>query len=70
MARRLPFKVRVHKLVELWVDVEASTPAEAEAEAVKVPGVVSVFAKSAMRADRPADEPGPISVEDDKPQRK
>ena len=39
--------------VEDWVDVEALTASEAETQAYKVPGVVSVFGKSAIRGDHP-----------------
>jgi hypothetical protein len=51
MPRRNQWRVRVQRLVEVYVDVEAFDALDAEAEAAKVPGVKSVFAKSAMRTD-------------------
>lgn len=51
MTRRLPWRVRVQRNVESWVDVEAMTAVEAEAEAKNVSGVTNVFPKSAIRTD-------------------
>ena len=45
------YRVRVYRKVEIWVDVDAYSAAEAEAEAAKVPGVLSVFGQSAVRKD-------------------
>ena len=64
MKRRYAWRVRVRRLVEDWVDVDASTAREAEEEARKCPGVVSVFPGSALPADE-ADKPDrPPGVED------
>jgi hypothetical protein len=49
--RAKPWRVRVMRSVETWTDVTAQSAAEAEAEAAKVPGVLQVFARSAIRAD-------------------
>jgi hypothetical protein len=50
------YQVRVYRKVEVWVEVKATSPIEAETEAYKVPGVVNVFPKSAiMSSDRVED---------------
>lgn len=51
MPRPSTWRVRVQRNAETYVDVMAYSAISAEAEAAKVPGVVSVFAKSAMRVD-------------------
>jgi len=51
MPRPSTWRVRVQRSTETYVDVMAYSPASAESEALKVPGVVSVYAKSAMRID-------------------
>lgn len=52
---RIPiWRVRVRRAIEVWVDVQAVTAAQAEIEAVYVPGVISVFGKSAIRGDEAA----------------
>lgn len=53
MARASTWRVRVKRSVETFVDVSANSAIHAEAEAAKAPGVLSVFAKSAMRIDDP-----------------
>ena len=50
MARPEQWRVRVKSCIETWVEVAAHSAAEAEAEAVNVPGVISVFPKSATSA--------------------
>lgn len=52
MQRKKPWKVRVRREEEVWVAVEASTPAEAEILAAQLPKVLSVFGKSATPASR------------------
>jgi hypothetical protein len=47
--RRSTYRVRVKRAVEVFVDVQAYTAAGAEIEAARVPGVLQVFAKSAVR---------------------
>ena len=64
MARRLPWRVRVIRRAEAWVDVEAFTVADAEIEASKAPGVMSVFPNSAVRADE-ADEDERVRVREE-----
>ena len=51
MARPVPWRVRVKRSVEAWVEVQASSGPEAEVEAAKIPGVVSVFGRSAIYGD-------------------
>lgn len=51
MQRRFPYRVRVIRQSEAWVDVEAPSKEGAFHEAAKVPGVISVFLGSAIRAD-------------------
>lgn len=53
------------KKVEATVQVEAETSAQAEHDAAYVPGVISVFAKSAIRADHPAGSEQQQGVEDE-----
>lgn len=65
MARPQPWRVRVRRAIETWVDVEATSGPEAESEAAKVPGVISVFGRSALRGDESA-KPLPLpGVEDE-----
>lgn len=54
MSRLTTWRVRVKRAMEVWVDVQATTAVEAEADAVKLPGVISVFGKSAIRGDEAA----------------
>jgi hypothetical protein len=65
MPRRFPWRVRVKQQLESWCDVEAFTALEAESEAYKAPGVVSVFPGSAIRADVVAESERPVGVRDD-----
>jgi len=65
MARLTIWRVRVRRSVEAWVDVEADTAALAEVEAQKVPGVLSVFGKSAIRGDEAAMPERPAGVRDE-----
>ena len=51
MARRFQWRVRVMRVAEVFVDVEATDIEDAEKEAAKVPGVKMVFTKSALRTD-------------------
>ena len=62
--RKIVWRVRVRRAVEAWVEAEAFTAAEAEIEAVKVPGVISVFVGSALRADESAVPERPAGVRD------
>lgn len=54
MPRPIIWRVRVRRAMEVWVDVQAVTGAEAEVEAIKLPGVIGVFGKSAIRGDEAA----------------
>ena len=65
MPRRFPWRVRVQRTVESWVDVEAFTAAEAEAEARTAPGVTSVFPRSAIRADEMTEQERPVGVREE-----
>lgn len=49
--KRLPYRVRVKRAVEDWVEVVAETPDQAEQLAANLPHVISVFGKSAIRGD-------------------
>lgn len=42
---------------EVWVSVEAETAAEAEAKAVALPRVLSVFGSSAVPGDKRVSDP-------------
>lgn len=56
------WRVRVKRSVEVWVDVESETARGAEIEAVKVPGVISVFERSAISGDEVAAPERPVGV--------
>ena len=58
------WRVRVQRAEEVWVAVEAETAAEAEAKAVGLPRVVSVFGRSAVPGDYIASDPFPSVQED------
>lgn len=58
------WRVRVRRAIEAWVDVSATSSSQAEIEALKVPGVLSVFGQSAMRGDEQALADRPIGVEE------
>ena len=49
--RQIMWRVRVKRAVDTWVDVEAHTAADAERAAAELPGIVSVFGRSAIRGD-------------------
>jgi hypothetical protein len=59
------WRVRVKRAIESWVEVQAASAAEAEREAAKVPGVVSVFARSAATGDEIVQEGQPLGVRDE-----
>ena len=65
MARLTIWRVRVRRSVEAWVDVEADTAALAEIDAQKVPGVLSVFGKSAIPGNEAAMPERPAGVRED-----
>ena len=61
----LPFRVRVRKLMETWVDIEATSATEAERQAMMLPGVVSVFDFSAIPTDKPVNSATPdVGIEE------
>lgn len=64
MKRPTMWRVRVQRAMEVFVDVQATSAEQAEAEAAKVPGVVSVFGKSAIRVDQANRPEPPAGVED------
>lgn len=65
MPRLTIWRVRVKRAVEVWVDVQAVTSAQAEADAVNLPGVISVFGKSAIRGDEAALPERPAGVREE-----
>lgn len=65
MPRLTIWRVRVKRSVEVWVDVQAHTAAEAEVSAADLPGVISVFGKSAIRGDEAAMPERPVGVRED-----
>ncbi len=65
MSRLLPWRVRVKLSVETWVDVDAPTAKIAEQEAAKLPNVISVFGLSATPADKLAEAPRPVGVQEE-----
>jgi hypothetical protein len=66
VTRRTPiWRVRVKRAVEDWIDVEASTPEQAEIEATKVPFVISVFHRSAMPGEKKLFRENPRAIEEE-----
>lgn len=65
MPRLTIWRVRVRRAIEVWVDVQAVTAGQAEAEAIKLPGVISVFGKSAIRSDEAALPERPAGVREE-----
>ena len=64
MYKKKIWRVRVKRAVEDWVEVRADPPLQAEELAINVPGVISVFGRSAIRGDTPVHRPLPVGVED------
>ena len=58
------WRVRVRRLTEDWVELSADNAARAEEAAAKMHGVLSVFGRSAIPADRPIDNAF-VGVEDE-----
>ena len=65
MPQQPSWRVRVKRSIEDWVSVQADTAMQAETEAYKVPGVVSVFGKSAIPGDKPMDVERPLGVHEE-----
>ena len=63
--RNRPWRVRVQRLIEDWVDVQAPSAQEAEQAVVGRPGVISVFAGSAVSAERPVTPGQLIAVQEE-----
>lgn len=64
MERKKPWRVRVRRAEEVWVDVEATSAEEAEAQAAVMPRVLSVFGKSATPADKVYSPGAPEGVQE------
>lgn len=62
MPRMPSWRVRVKRSIESHVEVDAPTAVLAEEEALKVPGVLQVFSKSAIRSDTRDMPVGPAGV--------
>lgn len=65
MHKQKPWRVRVIRKVEEWVDIQATTPLEAEILAANLPQVLSVFTGSAIRGDKPIEFIPLVGVEED-----
>jgi hypothetical protein len=65
MPRLTIWRVRVKRAIEAWVDVQATSAVQAEADAINLPGVISVFGKSAIRGDEAALPERPAGVRED-----
>ena len=63
--RAITWRVRVKRAQEAWVEVQSHTAAGAEEEAMKVPGVMQVFSRSAVRSDEAAAPERPAGVRDE-----
>lgn len=57
------WRVRVKRAVEDWVELSAESGEQAECEAAKLPGILSVFSRSAILGNKLAKEPF-VGVED------
>ena len=53
MRRQKTWRVRVKRAVEDWVDVKADDALLAEQLAANIPGVISVFGRSAIPGGKP-----------------
>lgn len=65
MSRPIIWRVRVKRSIEDWVEVSADSGPRAEVEAAVIPGVISVFGKSAVRGDEIAAPVRPTGVSED-----
>ena len=65
MPRPNIWRVRVKKAIEDWVEVQASAGPEAEQQAANVLGVLSVFPRSAIRADFVPESERPVGVREE-----
>jgi len=65
MLKKKRWRVRVYRKVEDWVDIQADTAEQAEADAAVLPGVLSVFGKSAISGEKPVGQVIHQSIEDD-----
>ncbi len=65
MPALIMWRVRVRRAEEVWVDVQAPTAEKAEADAVNLPRVISVFGKSAIRGDQAARPEAAAGVRED-----
>lgn len=63
--RPQPWRVRVKRATEAWVDIESTSAAEAELAALGLPGVIYVFGRSAVRGDEAAIPERPAGVRED-----
>ena len=63
--KKLPWRVRVKLAIEGWVDIEAPNAGAAEAEAAKLPNVISVFRQSATLANKVAGVEAPAGVQEE-----
>lgn len=55
----------MRRAVEDWVDVQADSGPEAEVLAARLPQVISVFGKSAIRGNITKEHAPPVGVADD-----
>lgn len=59
------WRVRVKRATETWVEVSSTSALGAEEVAANLPGVMQVFAKSAIRGDEAAIPERPAGVRED-----
>lgn len=69
--RLKPWRVRVKRVVEDWVEVLADSPASAEQQAFDLPHTVHVFKGMTVPGDKLAKDikPQPIGVEEEDEER-
>ena len=64
MSQLPTWRVHVMRKVEDWVEVQAADAQLAESAAYNVPGVISVFGRSALPGNQPIEGDRPAGVND------
>lgn len=65
MRRQKRWRVRVKRSIEDWVEIQTDNALQAEALAANLPGVISVFTRSAISGEKPVDHIPPVGVVED-----
>lgn len=65
MAKSTRWRVRVKRVSEDWIEVQAESALQAEEKAISIPNIVNVFAGSTISGEKPLDGPRALRVEDE-----